>query len=376
MKTISINNHSTYQKEEEFLQGQFNVISRSGLHPTEKQLIEHLGNLKKEPNRILFLENRSAVSSIIARSLFPNVHLHIYHHDQFYTNKISQNLKQNHEESVEVSCSANLPDEGPYDLILLQVTQSISAELVSHYLQECHAKLTKGGLVWVACEKKNVRTTTSQLKKFFGECTTVSSSHSTLLISRKTKDLKKQKDYSCKFKLELPQNLKIPLISRPGVFSHRRVDGGAQALAEVLEVQKGDHILDMGCGCGLVGISAALRSEDSQLSLLDSNAIAIQCSRENAELNGLKNISFFLNDQGQVGDENFDLYLGNPPYFSDQKISNLFIETAARVLNDKGRAYFVAKNMTENEIKAKTLFQKVKVFSRRTYQIMLCENKF
>src|SRR5262249_46228689 len=45
-------------------------------------------------------------------------------------------------------------------------------------------------------------------------------------------------------------------LSRPGTFSYGRFDMGARALAEVMEIDEGDRILDLGCGCGTNGVFA------------------------------------------------------------------------------------------------------------------------
>lgn len=55
-------------KEESFLANKYTVISRSGLNTTEIEIIEAMRGLAN-PKRILFLENRTGVSGIIARGL-------------------------------------------------------------------------------------------------------------------------------------------------------------------------------------------------------------------------------------------------------------------------------------------------------------------
>ncbi|MBM2834378.1 MAG: hypothetical protein HW406_1539 [Candidatus Brocadiaceae bacterium] len=61
-------------KEEVFLGNQYTVISRSGLNITEIQIIEAIRGLAN-PKRILFLENRTGVSGIIARGLYPEAEI-------------------------------------------------------------------------------------------------------------------------------------------------------------------------------------------------------------------------------------------------------------------------------------------------------------
>lgn len=41
------------------------------------------------------------------------------------------------------------------------------------------------------------------------------------------------------------------------LFSPRRVDAGTLAMLSCVELADGDKLLDLGCGCGVVGIYAA-----------------------------------------------------------------------------------------------------------------------
>ena len=88
---ITDQDNKTVVKEESFLGNQYTVISRSGLNITEIQIVEILKELTS-PKRILFLENRTGVSGIIARGLYPEAEITIHCMDLYYANKIKKNL--------------------------------------------------------------------------------------------------------------------------------------------------------------------------------------------------------------------------------------------------------------------------------------------
>ena len=79
-------------------------------------------------------------------------------------------------------------------------------------------------------------------------------------------------------------------MSRPGVFSHRKLDLGARALIESLSVPDGKHswevvqngmkVLDLGCGSGAVGFAASARADSVLIHALDANARAVQCAKD------------------------------------------------------------------------------------------------
>ena len=85
--------------------------------------------------------------------------------------------------------------------------------------------------------------------------------------------------------------------------------------AENLEVEKGEHVLDLGTGCGLLGILAAV--EASSVLAIDVNPYAVRCAKENSVLNNVRGKMVFMQaDLLTSLNENarFDLILFNAPY--------------------------------------------------------------
>ena len=85
--------------------------------------------------------------------------------------------------------------------------------------------------------------------------------------------------------------------------------------AENIRVKDGEKILDMGTGCGILGIIAAEKA--SLVVAIDINPMAVRCAKFNAKLNGVSDKMFFI--QGDLftplkADEKFDLILFNAPY--------------------------------------------------------------
>ncbi len=90
--------------------------------------------------------------------------------------------------------------------------------------------------------------------------------------------------------------------------------------AENLNVQKAENVLDVGTGCGILGILAAEKA-NSVLSI-DVNPYAIHCTKENVKLNGLANkICCVQGDLFAPLSESckFDLVLFNAPYLPTEE---------------------------------------------------------
>ncbi len=166
---------------------------------------------------------------------------------------------------------------------------------------------------------------------------------------------------------------KVRLCTRPGVFAHGRPDTGGLALAESAEVQPATKLLELGCGCGLVGLLLAARLKaGAQFVLVDSSARAVECARRGAELNGFKNIAVELADDYAAGPGAFDVVLGNPPYYAQRRIAEYFIAVAARALRPGGTLWLVTKHGGEmDELAAAHRFS-VETRHRRGYDISVC----
>lgn len=137
-------------------------------------------------------------------------------------------------------------------------------------------------------------------------------------------------------------------------------------LAENLRVRKGDFVLDMGAGCGILGIIAAAKA--SHVVAADINPYAVRCAKENAKLNHVMDkMSFICGDlftplrEGEM----FDLILFNAPYLPTKyrkadfwlerawaggrrgrEVINRFINEAPKRLKPKGLILLIQSSLS------------------------------
>jgi 16S rRNA (adenine1518-N6/adenine1519-N6)-dimethyltransferase len=86
-------------------------------------------------------------------------------------------------------------------------------------------------------------------------------------------------------------------------------------LAENLAVEEGDVVLDMGTGCGILGVLAAQKA--GKVVAVDVNPYAVECATINAEINGVAakmDIRRGTLFNAIKQDEKFDVIIFNPPY--------------------------------------------------------------
>lgn len=355
---------------ESFLENRFDVVSRSGLHITETHLINALPTLS-HPARMLILGNRTGTLGMIANRFHDDLAVVVSSLDIFHHHAIERNLARNPFISVTARCEPDIPERDLFDTVCLQLSAGgMADELILDLLQQSHLALRKDGTLMVAAEE-DIPWLAEHMKKSFGTCSLRGTEQtSTLLVSRKKKELKKLKDYRAEFTMTTPGGKAVQLVTRPGVFAHRRVDEGAQALAEVALTKPGDTILDMGCGCGSIGLTLAVNQPSARVCFVDSHSRAVQATEQNCRANGLTDYKVILNDEGPPPDMGgFTLFVGNPPYYSNDRISDFFIQTAYKSLLSGGRAYVVGKKAAHNAEMMKALFGNSEIIHRRGYEI-------
>lgn len=257
---------------------------------------------------------------------------------------------------VKAVCSPHLP-KGDWDLVKFKTGPKLmSGELSLDLLQEIHLLHPKRfELEFVGRERDRND-----------------------LLAKIKDDPDRVRDFSATWPASVPGGQKLMLTSFPGCFCHRRVDDGGLALAEVVSRELSGKnpraILDMGCGCGLVGfLVAASQKGDApiRLVMVDSHTRAVEAANLNADKLGIP-AEVILSDNGTPAqmDGSFDVFVGNPPYYSDYRIADIFLETAQRALKPGGVCYTVCKNADGLEPVQRRYFTEVEIIRRRGYAVL------
>jgi 16S rRNA (guanine1207-N2)-methyltransferase len=261
--------------------------------------------------------------------------LDLYQMQQIHaTNSLPPNL--------EMLCVADPPPK-EVDLVAWAFSRDGNSELVREMLQTGHELLAIGGQFVAAIDNPRDKWLHELLQNSFPKVSRHATDNGVLYIAKKSIPLKKHKQYAAEFAFRDGERL-IHLRTRPGVFNHRELDGGARALIKAMDIEPGMNVVDLGCGCGAVGIAAALRAADVHVSAIDSNPRAIQSTVWAVEHNGATNFTATLDCDGHtVEPARHDLVLANPPYYSNFRIARLFVEIAHKALKPGGILRLVTK---------------------------------
>jgi len=172
------------------------------------------------------------------------------------------------------------------------------------------------------------------------------------------------------------KNIPLKFITNPNVFSPDWVDKGTLAMLSVVEFDVGDKILDLGCGYGVVGITAAKTIGSQNIVMSDMHDAAIKLSRENALLNEVGDIKIVLSDGfNNIQDKDFSLILSNPPYHSDFSVPKHFIEKGFNRLLQGGKMLMVTKRKDWYKNKFTAIFGGVKIHEIDGYFVFCAEKR-
>ncbi len=127
---------------------------------------------------------------------------------------------------------------------------------------------------------------------------------------------------------------KLTFLTDAGVFSKKMIDFGSQLLLKCLEVEKGERVLDVGCGYGPLGISL-VKAYGVQATMVDINNRALDLARQNAERNKVAATIFQSNIYEQV-EGKFDHVISNPPIRAGKQVVHEIIEKSMNFLEDGG----------------------------------------
>ncbi len=142
--------------------------------------------------------------------------------------------------------------------------------------------------------------------------------------------------------------------SAPGVFAHGGLDRGTYALIEAMDIGPGEAVLDLGCGCGVVGLAAARLG--GRVTCVDHSAVAIESTQRTMAINDIANAVILPSDCASAvrnAGMQFDVVATNPPFHQGigvhYDVARQFIQDAARVLAPGGRLYLVANRFIRYE---------------------------
>ncbi len=132
--------------------------------------------------------------------------------------------------------------------------------------------------------------------------------------------------------------------SDAGVFSRGRIDRGTELLAQSLTLRPDAHVLDLGCGYGVLGIVAATLTPNGRVVMTDVNERAADLARQNLTANAIPHAEVRLGAFYEpVAAGTFDAIVSNPPIRAGKAVVLRIVDEAPAHLRPGGSLWLVAR---------------------------------
>lgn len=142
-------------------------------------------------------------------------------------------------------------------------------------------------------------------------------------------------------------NTEIQVASLPGVFSSGELDNGTRLLLEKLPSNISGKVLDFGCGAGIIGSFVKTLYPNTEIEMLDVNALAIASANKTLQLNNLSAKVYASDGLSNVSGK-YNAVLSNPPFHQGIKTNyhatEQFLKNIKNHLSQNATLTIVANN--------------------------------
>lgn len=127
-----------------------------------------------------------------------------------------------------------------------------------------------------------------------------------------------------------------------GVFNKKGLDYGTRLLLENIDLKNKNSFLDVGCGCGPIGIYISKKT-NVKVDMIDINDRAIHLCKMSMKENNLSNINVFKSDVYENVNDKYDMIITNPPIHAGKMKVYDIIEEAKEHLTKNGELWIVIR---------------------------------
>jgi 16S rRNA G1207 methylase RsmC len=276
--------------------------------------------------------------------------------------------------------------EGRFDLVLIKIPKTLA--LLEHQLAGLAAHLGDHCVVLGAAMTRHIHSSTLALfERYLGTVTTSLARKKARLVFAATGLVQAGKTPASPYPDSFPwPGHPFTLSNHANVFSRSSLDIGSRTLLEVIDkLPNARHIVDLGCGNGVLGIAAQLQQPAARLSFVDESYMAVASAEANWQsiveaAEGDCSANFIVND-GLVGLKMSapDLIICNPPFHQGNAVGD---EVAWRMLRqsrshlaDNGELWVVGNRHMGYHNKLKKLFGNCKLrHSNRKFVVLAAKN--
>ncbi len=245
-------------------------------------------------------------------------------------------------------------------VVLIRVPKALA--LLEQQLRALRHVVTEDTLIVAGAKARDVHTSTMQLfEKVLGPTRTSLAWKKARLIFCQAADIVPPAAETTNWTLDGTDWL---IHNHANVFSRGSLDIGARLFLDHLPRGLNGHIVDLGCGNGVIGLTALAQNPDAQVTFVDESYMAVASSELNVEHNlpqELDRCQFEVNNAlAGIERESVQAVLCNPPFHQQHAITDhtawqMFCD-AKRCLQVGGELRIVGNRHLDYHQKLKRLF--------------------
>jgi len=267
------------------------------------------------------------------------------------------------------------------DWILIKIPKTLA--LLEDQLYRLRGAIHAGTRVIGAAMAKEIHTSTLALfEKILGATTTsLAKKKARLIFCEPSPDQwQGQSSYPSSYTLN---ETGWTISNHANVFSRAKLDIGTRFFMEhIAQLPKAEHIVDLGCGNGLLGILAGNQQPGSEILFSDESHMALDSARDNASriLGDNNSLNFQLdNGLSASASKSADLVLNNPPFHQKQVVGDhiawQMFKDAHRVLKSGGELWVIGNRHLQYHAKLKRLFGNCRTVASNKKFVLLAASK-
>ena len=352
----------------------FYVKPLAKILPSEMELIRSLP-IMSEGRIILPILSRSYIVAIIATKLNPNVKITLLTFDSGIQEFVSEKTKNF--ANIQSLLIADSPafDE-PLQAVLFSIQESTDRLLTFDLIERLTMVMPNESLMTITVPIVRRKDLFTKMNKHIKNVVSDRFVRKGGVIMRGL--TKKEPSWTAResqHAVSIKEGI-VNIFTRPGC-GYKAIAEGGLALAESIDFDGGENIIELHCANGLTSILLIKRmlvagKEAKQIILQDSRIRSFEMCQKNIEANKITFAQAELSFHHQEK-EKFDIIIAHPPHFKNRSAIEDIMSFAQKQLSCDGKLYLVSKHhATYNEI-AKDYNLDVSLKKRRGYQITVCQ---
>ena len=272
----------------------------------------------------------------------------------------------------------DLPDD--VDLIIYKIPKSKA--LLTEQLLKIGQKYCSTVNFVAGAKAKDIHSSTLKVfEKYLGTTkTSLAVKKSRLVFCQLEQPSKDKISYSDLFPNSWPlENTNFIITNHANVFAREKLDLGARFFLEHLpDLQPNQEVIDLGCGNGVVGLTALTQEPQISLRFIDESYMAVASAQQNIESNlpYTNQCQYMVDDcLTKIDNNSIDVILCNPPFHQLQATTDhiawQMFNDAYRVLKKGGELRIIGNRNLAYHVKLQRIFGNAQTISSNKKFVVL-----